>query len=113
MPKKPIKEIICELIEEIPVSHDKTGVPYIRISDFNQFARLIKEGDFGGCDYKQPHLYLDRELGKIETSFSYMIAYDAEKYAKKLSTKYQKKIDRFIKKKYKMLKKFKKGGTNE
>lgn len=106
---KTIREKFIDLIESVPVSHDKFGLPYIRISHFNSLVQLAKEGDFGGIPVEKR---FSTEPRKKVVAYSYQIAVDTELYSKKLFDKYQNKIDKFIKREYKKLyKRMKKNGS--
>ena len=97
---KTIKDKFLELIQDVPVSHDKFGVPYIKMFHYNTMVEMAKDSDFGGFPAEK-HFYIEPKEKVV--AYSYEIAVDTKLYSKKLFEKYQKKVDKFIKKEYKKL----------
>lgn len=103
---KTIKEKILDFIKTTPVFFDKHKIPYISMTNFNTMIRNLEKEDL-----KTPIQKPRFDTYKRQVSiYSYDIQIETEKYADKLYTKYQRKVDKFLSKQYKnLLKKAKNG----
>ena len=103
---KTIKEKILYFIKTTPVFFDKHKIPYISMTNFNTMIRNLEKEDL-----KTPIQKPRFDTYKRQVSiYSYDIQIETEKYADKLYTKYQRKVDKFLSKQYKnLLKKAKNG----
>lgn len=103
---KTIKEKILDFIKTTPVFFDKKHIPYISMTNFNALISCIENSDFKS-QIQKPRFDVYRKNVSI---YSYDIQSETEKYADKLYTKYQRKVDKFLSKQYKnLLKKAKNG----
>lgn len=94
---KTVKEIVVDYLKSVPISFDKHKVPYVSMTNFIIAIRNLEKDNLKSAP----------QIPKFDTTFknagfySHSITIETEKYANELYLKYQKKVDKFLTKKYK------------
>lgn len=106
---KTIREKILDFIKTTPVFFDKKHIPYISMTNFNALISCIENSDFKS-QIQKPRFDIYRKNISV---YNYEIHIETKKYADKLYTKYQRKVDKFLEREYKKLLKKAKNGRKK